>query len=368
MRKSNSVVDTRQEFASGTVQERDNAKSNSLNGSINLEWTVFDGFAMFVGYDKVKELSELGKLNTRMTLENLASRIATEYYNLIRQIQLINSLHYGLKLSKERLAIASEKYKIGSFSRLEYLQAQGDFNADSSRYLRQEETVNASKILLSKTLAYNLNIPKTWQDTILINKDLDIELLLKKTLDNNTGLLIANQSKLLSELDIKLIRSRYYPSLSLNSGFNYTNSESQSGFLLSNQTTGWTYGASLTFNIFNRFDNHRQIRNARIENENRELELQNLKQEITNELNQIWNVYTSSLRVLSLETSNLEWARENLDIAMTKYRLGSLAGIEMREIQKNYLDASSRYIEARYLAKIAEINLKQISGEIQDYF
>ncbi|NJO68280.1 MAG: TolC family protein [Bacteroidetes bacterium] len=119
---------------------------------------------------------------------------------------------------------------------------------------------------------------------------------------------------------------------------------------------------------FNRFDNHRQIRNARIENENRELELQNLKQEITNELNQIWNVYTSSLRVLSLETSNLEWARENLDIAMTKYRLGSLAGIEMREIQKNYLDASSRYIEARYLAKIAEINLKQISGEIQDYF
>ncbi|NJO68278.1 MAG: TolC family protein [Bacteroidetes bacterium] len=180
LRKSNSVVDTRQEFASGTVQERDNAKSNSLNGSINLEWTVFDGFAMFVGYDKVKELSELGKLNTRMTLENLASRIATEYYNLIRQIQLINSLHYGLKLSKERLAIASEKYKIGSFSRLEYLQAQGDFNADSSRYLRQEETVNASKILLSKTLAYNLNIPKTWQDTILINKDLDIELLLKK--------------------------------------------------------------------------------------------------------------------------------------------------------------------------------------------
>ncbi|NJO68279.1 MAG: TolC family protein [Bacteroidetes bacterium] len=68
-------------------------------------------------------------------------------------------------------------------------------------------------------------------------------------MDNNTGLLIANQSKLLSELDIKLIRSRYYPSLSLNSGFNYTNSESQSGFLLSNQTTGWTYGASLTFNI-----------------------------------------------------------------------------------------------------------------------
>jgi outer membrane protein TolC len=126
-RKTNSVVNSRQEFASGSIQEKDNAKSNSITGAIALNWTVFDGFGMFVGFDKVKELSELGKLNTRMTIENLTAQIASGYYNLIQQTQILQSLRHGMKLSSERLAIASEKYKIGSFSKLEFLQAQVDF-------------------------------------------------------------------------------------------------------------------------------------------------------------------------------------------------------------------------------------------------
>lgn len=367
-RKTNSVVDTRQEFASGTTQERENAESNSLTGTINLDWTVFDGFAMFVGYNQLKELSELGKLNTRMTVENLSSLIASEYFNLIRQIQLQEAMKYGMQLSGERLAIASEKYKIGSFSRLEFLQAQGDFNADSSLYLRQEEAVTASKIQLAQTLAYKIEFPLDWKDSIIIEKTLVLDNLLQNTLNKNTSLLIASQNQALSKLDLKSIRSRYYPSLVLNASYNYTNSESESGFLLSNRTTGFSYGATLNFNIFNGLDNHRALQNARILQENSDLQYENLKLSITSELNQVWNNYSNNLRVLSLETQNLEYARENLDIAMSRYRLGGLAGIEMREIQKNFLDASSRFINAQYLAKVAEITLKQISGSIEEYF
>lgn len=367
-RKNNSVVDSKQQFASGSTQERENAKSNSLTGALNLEWTVFDGFGMFIAYNKVKEVAEMGQLNTRMQVENLAAQIATEYYNFSRQIQLLESMKYGMKLSSERLLIASEKYKLGSFSRLEFLQAQGDFNADSSLFLRQQEIVTSSRIQLSRIMAYDLKIPENWHDSIQIEKNLLLDQLLQNTLAKNTALLILNKSQILTDLDIKSIRSRYYPSLSLNAGYNYTNSESQAGFLLSNRTTGITYGATLNYTLFNRFENHRLMQNARIAQESRELEFENLKLNLTSSLNQVWNNYSNNIRILSLESQNLATSRENLDIAMTRYRLGSLSGIEMREIQKNYLDASNRFINAQYLAKVAEITLKQISGSISEYF
>ncbi len=367
-RKTNSVVNSRQEFASGGIQEKDNAKSNSLTGAISLNWTVFDGFGMFVGFDKMKELSELGKLNTRMTIENLTAQIASGYYNLIQQTQILQSLHHGMKLSSERLAIASEKYKIGSFSKLEFLQAQVDFNTDSSQYLRQEETVATTRLQLSRVLAYSLTVPPSWNDSISVSSNLVFENLYGQMIQKNTSLLIAKQNQYLSNLDVKMIRSRFYPTLTLNGGYNFTNAESQSGFLFTNRTLGYTYGATLTYGLFNRLDNHRQMKNAIITRQNQDLEFENLQQEIISEFNIIWNNYTYNLRLLSLETQNLESARENMDIAMAKYRLGGLAGIEMREIQKNFLDANNRFINAKYLAKIAEITLKQISGSIEEYY
>jgi outer membrane protein TolC len=98
------------------------------------------------------------------------------------------------------------------------------------------------------------------------------------------------------------------------------------------------------------------------------LEINDLKLTLTSNLNQVWNNYNNNLRILALESQNLESARENLDIARARYRLGDLAGIEMREIQQNFLNASNRFINAQYLAKVAEITLKQISGSIEEYF
>ena len=71
--------------------------------------------------------------------------------------------------------------------------------------------------------------------------------------------------------------------------------------------------------------------------------------------------------MLKLERDNLIAARENLDIAMERYMLANLSGIEMREAQKSLLDAEERILSAEYDTKICEISLKQISGNILDY-
>ncbi len=51
---------------------------------------------------------------------------------------------------------------------------------------------------------------------------------------------------------------------------------------------------------------------------------------------------------------------ENLE----RYKIGMLSGLEFRDYQKNYLDAIDRKWNAMYLAKISEINLRMLSGEL----
>ena len=81
----------------------------------------------------------------------------------------------------------------------------------------------------------------------------------------------------------------------------------------------------------------------------------------------LWQAYRNNLELLKLERQNLIVAKDNYDISRDRYLLGDLAGIEMREAQKNLLDAEERILSAEYDTKICEISLLQISGKITDY-
>ncbi len=179
--------------------------------------------------------------------------------------------------------------------------------------------------------------------------------------------MIARQKQSLSELDLKLINSRIYPVIRLNGGYNFTRSEAQAGILLENRQAGWNYGATLSYPILNGLELHRQRKNALIGIENSRLNLKNIEQEVLSDLNGIYISYQNTLKLVELEKQNLSVAHDNFDIAMERFMLGNLSGIEMREIERMFLDAEYRLLSAQYQAKLAEISLKQISGRIQEY-
>ena len=85
------------------------------------------------------------------------------------------------------------------------------------------------------------------------------------------------------------------------------------------------------------------------------------------DLANFWQAYSNNLEVIKLEEQNLIAAKENYEIAMERYLLGDLPGIEMREAQKSLLDAEERILTAEYNTKLCEISLMQISGNILEY-
>lgn len=351
-----------------TIIERTNFESQNVNAGVTLNWDIFDGFQMFVQYNKLNELQKLGELNTRMAIENLISEIGSECFNYVQQKKRLQTLSYVMKLSKERLNVARERYLIGNISKLEFQEAAVDFNSDSSNYMRQELSVATSRVNLNRILAINPMVPTEVIDSIIIDETLLYNNLNEDALLKNTSLLIAQKNQSLSDIELRLINSRVYPVLSIFGGYTYSNQKDPTNpSNIKSLTHGLNYGAGLTFNIFDGFNLHRQRSNAKIAIKNSELRYKEVEQDIISNLSLIYNQYQNALKSVSLETSNLRTALDNFQIATERYRLGSLSGLQMREIERVYLDAEDRLLSAQYQAKLAEISLKLISGRITEY-
>ena len=369
-RYSGTLNNTTQNLSDGSQNISKGVNNTTSNAGVALGWTIFNGFNVQTTYKKLNELKQLGTLNTQLTVENLIADVISGYYNYILQIQLLNNMKYALTLSRERLRIDEERYLLGSSSKLEVLQSQVYVNADSSMLSKQFEVVRAAQIKLNEMMAVeDLSTEFHSHDTTIdVFPQLLYERLYNETLAKNTSLAIASKNKDISEKDYKLVISRSYPYLNLSSGYSYNYNTYSNGSTTNQITNGMNYGLTLGINIFDGFNQRRSIRNSSIDVKNKELKYLEIEQGVKADLITIYSAYTNNLRLITLEDQNLMTATENLDIALERYKLGSLSGIDLREVQKSLLDAHERLISVHFQTKLAEISLMLISGGIMEYY
>jgi len=355
--------------ADGTSTQKNGVYNSTGSAAVNLGMTIFRGFQVQRSYEKLGQLSELENLKTQMELENLVAQIVSEYNYYIQQLTLYQNLAYAVSLSRERVRIDEQRYMLGGASKVEYLQSMVYLNSDSSRYSRQKEVLRTSQIRLNELMA-NEDIGQSiiLADSLIdINTSLAYDELMTKTLELNTGLQIAAKNQIITDLDRKIIESRAYPYLTANAGYGYNYYGNMQSAGYNQHTTGLNYGLTLGVDLFDGFNRRREKTNALIELENRKMQYSEVEQAIKADLLTIFYAYQNNLNLLRLEEQNLDVARENLEIALERYKLGSLAGLELREVQKSLLDAEERLISVKYQTKLAEISLMQVSGDIMRY-
>ena len=344
------------------------AYDQTVDVGVSLGWTIFNGFKLQTNYKRLQELKTLGLLKTRLEVEDFVASLTAEYYNLIQQTLRLKNYRYAVALSRERLRITEARYRIGDFSRLDWLQARVDFNADSSQYMSQQELVTASRIRINELMA-NEDITERCfaRDSVIdVNASLKWNELEASMNESNSELLIADRNTAISELDLKAVKARNYPYLNLSAGYGYTRNLYGKNDPQGRGTLGPNVGLKLGSSIFDG-NRRREQRNARIEVKNAQYSQAQLKQSLMADLATFWQAYQNNLEVIKLEQQNLVAAKENYEIAMERYLLGDLPGIEMREAQKSLLDAEERILTAEYNTKLCEISLMQISGNILEY-
>lgn len=367
---SGSITDREQKARENGVTTKDNGvHDQTLNAGLNMNWTIFDGLNVQTNYQRLKELQRMGELNTRLAIENFIANVSTEYYNYLQQSLRLKNLKSAVKLSRERLRIVEARYTIGSLSRLDLQQAKVDFNADSSKLIKQYEVLFSSRTRLNQMMSVdNIEQPLHISDTIIeYNSLLAKNDLWQKTIALNPYLLVSQREINLSLLDLKQAQSQNYPYLRLNAGYGYTNNMYEIGSNDWQKRLGFNYGLTLGFTIFDGFNRKRQQRNAKMAIQNKELQFQQLRQSLETDFANAWMAYENNIELTSLEKENVATARDNYEIAIERYKLGDLSGIELREAQNSLLEAEERLVQAQYSTKLCEISLAQISGQIISY-
>jgi outer membrane protein TolC len=362
-RQSSSVTDQRN-YTAEEVRENSVVKNASVINSANLSWRLFDGFSMFATRDKQQELLAQGEYNFKSIVENLVMKISAQYYQIISLQNQVNLLTELVAISQVRYNQALTRYDIGSDSGLEYKQAKIYLNSDSSRLMLQKENLRNAYIELYTMMNVPLDSDYSIFDTIIPEPQLDLKELLESAERDNTTLNSLRAGEKIAKLDTKLAKSSKLPSVDFSAGYNYNINRNQYFPSKYNESNGLNWGFTLSLPLFNGNEINRKIKNAKILEENARLSIEKESQSIESELRQLYNLYNNNLRLIAFEEESRESAYLNLEAAMEKYRLGSLSGIEFRDYQLSYLDASNRKMNTLYQAKVSEITLLLISGKL----
>ncbi|MHC0445282.1 TolC family protein [Flavobacterium sp. 3-218] len=361
---NNSIMNSSQTRQDGTSTSLDNAKNNSLSYGVSLGWTVFDGMKMFARLDQLKELQKLGDAELKRTILVKIAQVNSAYYDLVQMQQQLAALDTTIVISNQRLTLAKNRFSIGKASKLEVLNAQVDLNSDQVALLRQKEAYANGKILLNQHLARDPKIDFKVTDEVVVDNKLVLADLMDLAQKQNPALEAQIINKRIAELQLKQVKADRYPTLRLTTGYNFNESQSSLGFTSETSSRGLNYGFNASMNIFDGFNQHRNEKVAKLQIENSTLAIEQQNTVLSTQLSTAFQTYLTNLELIDLEQDNEAIAKQNLDITLDKFRIGTITTLDFRTAQLNYVNAKVRYSNAQYEAKLSEIALKELAGNI----
>ncbi len=344
--------------------QRNWAKSDQLNSSLGLNWIFFDGGEMFHSYNRLGEVRDAGAISTRINLENTMALISEAFYRIVLEQARLKVLEDNLAISEERKRFAQSRYEVGKSSKLDFLAAQVDYNADKTALLVQEEILKNAKVDLNFLMGVPVDEEFLVQPQITINNQLDYNQLIQSYESTNPDLLLAMKKASIAYYETRELQSRKYPLLNFEVAYNYSNSANEAGQLRAAQIDGVNYAVGANWLLFDGSNRRREVQNARISEEISQVTIEELRLSIQADLQKTINRYSKSVVLVDLELQNLEVAKENESITFDRYQLGVSSALELREAQRNAVDAESRLLDAQFSTKSAEIELLRLSGNI----
>lgn len=350
----------------GTTTNIDGAETKRLNASVNLNYTLFDGSGRKYNYKQLKETYNLSELQARETIENTYLQLFTVYFQIARLTENTKNLQETLEVSKERLKRAQYQYEYGQSTKLELLNAEVDVNNDSINLINSNQQFSNSK--------RNLNIVLGIQKDNNYMVETDVEFislmsyndLLTKAKENNVILQQNEKNIAISEFNIKANKAGYLPTAGLSGSYGWTDSNNNPEASSFSQITnsGLNAGINLSWNLFDGGNTKTRVANAKIALENQEILQEQQLETIENTLNNAYESYQNALFILQAQEQNVITNQNNFDRTQERYKLGQVTSIEFRQAQINLLNTQTALNNAKYDAKLIELELLQLTGEL----
>ncbi|MDB9755391.1 TolC family protein [Winogradskyella sp.] len=344
-----------------------NAETQRYNASLNLNYTLFDGLGRYYNYKRLKEQYNLTELQARETIENTILQLFTIYYEIARLTQNLDILEQTLKISKERLVRANYQFEYGQNNKLDVLNAEVDIATDSINMINTKQQLKNTKRDLNVIFANQVQADFKVDTEVNFIPELLLNQYIENAKENNVSLLQNNTNMLISAYDVKVSKSGYLPVVGLNGSYGWNeNRNPASAFFPGNVADSYNLaaGVSLTWNVFDGGGTVTRVRNSKIALENQELAKNQIVVEVERDIANALGSYKNSIEVFKIQQQNVVTNQNNFERSSERFKLGQVTSIEFRQSQVNLILAETNLNAAKFDAKLAELQLLQLTGQL----
>ncbi len=353
---------TEQKFFNGETRSGIGAGNLTTRMGLEMNWTAFDGFNMFVERDRLALMEKMSRAETTAQMQTFAAGILAAYYRLVELERSTENLRYAVTIDRDILDLVKNKKKIGTANGLEVLQSQTRLNSDSARLVLLENDISRSRMNFNILLNLDPNTPFTL-DTRFQNANMpSLEELLLRTRQNHPDLLLTKLQKEQAALRLETVKSSFWPVVTLQAAYNVAFSRSEVGFLLSNRSNGPFVGLTLRYTIFDGQNRKNDQEIALVQMENAALRETDLLTILEGRIKTKVSDYSALSNLISMEEENLDASRQQSALARELYRLGKTTNFEVRESILQEIQALDRVINAQARVKQVEIEIFNDAG------
>jgi len=352
-------------FQDGSTSSIDGAETTRYNASVNLNYTLFDGLGRWYNYKRLKEEYNLSELQARETIETTILQLFTVYYEVARITENIVVLQETYVNTENRLTRAEYSFEFGQNNKLDVLNAQVDLVNDSINLMNERQTLKNTQRDLNVLLNRELSTDFIVDTTVVFTNQIVLEEFLVDAEANNVRMLQAEKNITINDYNLKIGKSVFLPTVGLTGSYGWNQGNfPETNFLSSSTSTGFSGGVNLSWNLFDGGGGITQIKNAKILLDSQETFEKQIKQEIRRDISNAQGNYQNRLQVYQLQEQNVITATNNYERSNERYKLGQITSVELRQAQINLLNTQTSKSLAKYNAKLAELQLLQLTGQL----
>lgn len=351
-----------QNFSFGRGLTSDNTYTNKSTSSTS--FSLGTSVPLFTGL-RIPNMIKLNQLNLEASTADLEKakndisvQVAQAYVQILYSMEIADVARRQVSIDSMQVVRLQAMIDNGKASEAELAQqkatlAQGRLTATQAQNQYEQAVLTLTQLLeLPSADKFTVERPKVG-NIDSNNEKYSVEAIYAEALGVKPEVRAEELRLKGSEYNINIARSGWYPQLSLSAGLgtNYYKTSGFKGESFSDQMKNnfsQYIGLNLSVPIFNRFQTRNSVRSAKIERENQQLQLDNVKKNLYKEIQQTW---LAALAAQAKYNSSGEAAGSSeaaYRLMLAKYENGKANITEFNEAKNNMMKAQSDLVQAKY--------------------
>ena len=343
---------------SGTEILMANTNTNySGSYGLNAQWELFNGGRNLKTIKQEELNSRIAGLDFETTANSIEENIAQVYVQILYASESVKVNENTLEVSKAQRDRGKELFEAGSISSADYAQLESQVSNDNYQLVTAITALEDYKLQLKQLLEMEGNVEMLLYIPELNDNDVlarlpDKESVYASALQTRPEIESGKLNVSASELDIKIAKSSYYPSLSLSAGIG-TSHTTGTDYTFSEQIkNGWNNSVGLTLSvpIFSRRQTKSAVEKAQIGLESTKLQLRETEKELYRTIENLWLDAWSAQQQYLAAAERVRSSRTSFDLVSEQFNLGMKNTVELLTEKNNLLSAEQELLQAKYMA------------------